>query len=86
MNYKKTTQTILVLLMGVLFSNCQVSPRYTSLGKNIAKEETQQNRPSLLELKGACQNKVPSACFLLAGRYFKGKEVTMNIVRAKKIF
>jgi TPR repeat protein len=75
MNYKKTKQTILVLLVGVLFSN-----------HAIAKENTQQKKPSLLELKEACQNKVTSACILLAGRYFKGEKVTINIVRAKKYF
>ena len=75
MNYKQTKQTILVFLMGILFSNLA-----------IAEESTQQKKPSLIELKESCQNKVSSACILLAGHYFKGEKVTMNIVRAKTYF
>ena len=75
MNYKKTKQIICLLLIGVFFS---ISA--------IADENTQQKKPSLLELKEACQANLPSACFLLAGRYFKGDDVLVHIVRAKKYF
>ncbi|HFU75050.1 MAG TPA: sel1 repeat family protein [Arcobacter sp.] len=75
MNYKQIKQTILVFLMGILFSNLA-----------IAQESTEQKEPSLIELKEACDDKVASACMLLAGRYFKGERITMNIVRAKKYF
>ena len=75
MNYKTLKQTILVLLLGTLFFNSA-----------MAEDKIKKSEPSLLELKGACQNDVASSCFLLAGRYFKGNKVTVNIVKAKKYF
>jgi len=73
MNYKKT---ISLLLLGVALSSSA-----------MAEESTQKNKPSLLELKEVCQNSnLASACFLAGGHYFKGKDVTMNIVKAKEYF
>jgi len=73
MNYKKI---ISLLLLGVALSSSA-----------MAEENTQKNKPSLLELKEVCQNSnLPSACFLAGGHYFKGEGVTMNIVKAKEYF
>jgi len=73
MNYKKI---ISLLLLGVALSSSA-----------IAEESSEKNKPSLLELKEVCQNNnLASACFLAGRHYFNGKDVTMNIVKAKEYF